>query len=130
MIDNIIAKFRRLTWRKVLDFILTRTSVLFNDRLYLKLKYRLYFNKELNLANPTGFNEKLNWLKLNYRKPEFTRMVDKNQVKEIVSGLIGTEFVVPCYGYWKSLEEIEFEKLPERVFLKSTHDSGGGILVD
>ena len=31
---------------------------------YLKLVYKIKTGKKLNLKNPTGFNEKLNWLRM------------------------------------------------------------------
>lgn len=112
------------------DFISTKISKLYSDEKYIKLKYRLRFNSEINLDNPKGFNEKLNWMKLNYRNPMFTMMADKYWVKQYVAEKIGKEYVVPCLGCWKSVDDIDFRELPEKVFLKSTHDSGGGILVD
>ena len=57
-------------------------------------------------------------------------MADKYWVKQYVAEKIGKQYVVPCYGYYKSVNEIEYDKLPDKVFLKSTHDSGGGMLVD
>ena len=114
----------------MIDYISTKLTRFYSDERYIRLKYRLHFNKEINLVNPKGFNEKLNWLKLNFRNPLFTMMADKYWVKQYVANKIGKEYVVPCYGCWKSVDEIDFDYLPEKCFLKSTHDSGGGILVD
>lgn len=38
----------------------------------------------LDLESPKTFNEKLQWLKLYNRKPEYTQMVDKYEVKKLV----------------------------------------------
>lgn len=114
----------------MIDYLSTKFTKLYSDEKYIRLKYRLRFGKEIDLNNPQGFCEKLNWMKLNYRNPLFTMMADKYWVKPFVADKIGSEYVVPCYGCWKSVDEIDFAKLPEKVFLKSTHDSGGGILVD
>lgn len=114
----------------LIDILLTCFSKLFDDLTYIKLKYRISFGYVINLDAPKGFNEKLNWLKLNYHNPMFTMMVDKYWAKLYVGRLIGEEYVVPCYGCWRRVDEIDFNSLPERVFLKSTHDSGGGILID
>ena len=51
------------------------------DEAYLRLRYYLVFHKRLNLKNPKTFNEKLQWLKLYDRNPEYTRMVDKFEAK-------------------------------------------------
>ena len=55
-----------------------------SDQTFIKIKYRLSLGKKLNLKNPQTFNEKLQWLKLNDRKPEYTNMVDKYAVKEYI----------------------------------------------
>ena len=102
----------------------------FDDELYLKEMFRMIFRKDLNLSNPRTFNEKMNWLKLHDRNPLYTVLADKYWVKKYVANLIGEEFVVPCYGCWKSIEEIDFNKLPEQFFLKMNHDSQKGVCID
>ena len=62
---------------------------IFPDEPYLKLLYRLKLGEKLNLNNPQTFNEKLNWLKLFDRRPEYTQMVDKIEVKQLVSSIVG-----------------------------------------
>ncbi len=114
----------------LLDYITTKLSKYYSDENYIKLKYKLHFSKDINLENPTGFNEKLNWMKLNYRNPMFTMMADKYWVKQYVADKIGKQYVVPSYGCWRTVDEIDFDKLPSKCFLKSTHDSGGGMLLD
>lgn len=47
------------------------------DDIYLKILYKATINKKLNLKNPKTLNEKLQWLKLYDRNPEYTKMVDK-----------------------------------------------------
>ena len=101
-----------------------------SDKTYLKWVYRIVFGKKLDIDNPQTFNEKLCWMKVNYRKPILTQLADKYRVKQIVAKNIGEKYVVPCYGTWKQVDDIDFSKLPQRVFLKSNHDSGGGVLVD
>ena len=59
------------------------------DKQYLKLRYKRTFGKKLNLDNPQTFNEKLQWLKLYDRRPEYTIMVDKYAVKKYVADKIG-----------------------------------------
>lgn len=65
------------------------------DKPYLKLCYRLKTHKKLNLDNPQSFNEKLQWLKLYDRKPEYTMMVDKYRVREYIKEKIGEEYLIP-----------------------------------
>ena len=69
-----------------LFFYLKRWGLLDNlsDVAYLKWMYRAYTGEKLNLKTPKTFNEKMQWLKLNNRKPEYTLMVDKYEGKEYV----------------------------------------------
>lgn len=97
----------------------------FSDEKYIKEFYKYKLDKKLNLDNPKDFNEKLQWLKINDRNPEYTKLVDKYEVKQIVSKKIGEEYIIPTIGIYNSFEEINFDKLPEKFVIKCTHDSGG-----
>ena len=81
-------------------------------------------NKKLNLKNPKTFNEKLQWLKLYDRKPEYTKMVDKYEAKKYVAEKIGEEYIIPTLGVWDNFDDIDFDSLPNQFVLKCTHDSG------
>jgi hypothetical protein len=80
--------------------------------------------KKLNLRNPKTFNEKIQWLKLHDRKPEYSKLVDKVTAKEIVGEIIGKEYIIPTLGVWNCFDEINFDLLPNQFVLKCTHDSG------
>jgi hypothetical protein len=97
------------------------------DKMYVKILYRLKTGRTCNLKNPTTFNEKLQWLKLYDRKPEYTQMVDKYEVKKFVADKIGDKYVIPLLGVWDSFDEIDFDKLPNKFVLKATH-AGGTII--
>lgn len=94
------------------------------DEKYIKIKYRLEMKEKLDLQNPQTFNEKLQWLKLHDRNPEYTKMVDKYEAKEYVGNIIGRKYIIPTLGVWDKFEDIEFEKLPNQFVLKPTHTSG------
>lgn len=96
-----------------------------DDEKYVKLIYKRRNGVDLDLENPKLYTEKLNWMKLHDRRSEYTTMVDKYGVKELVSKLIGNEYVIPILGVWDRFDEIDFGKLPDRFVLKVTHDSGG-----
>ena len=98
------------------------------DKTYLKIKYRLKIGKKLNLKNPKTFNEKLQWLKLNDRKPIYTKLVDKYEVRKYIQEKIGEEYLIPLIDVYNNVEEINFEKLPNQFVLKCTHDSGGIVI--
>lgn len=98
------------------------------DKLYLQLMYFKHFRKFINFNNPKSFNEKIQFLKLKYRSNELTEMADKYKVKQYVSQLIGNEYVIPTLGVWNTIEEINFDELPEKFVLKCNNDSGGVVI--
>jgi len=98
------------------------------DEAYLKIAYRIKTGKKLHLTPPVTFNEKLQWLKLHDRRPEYTMMVDKYEVKKYVAGKIGEEHIIPTYGVWDRFDDIDFDQLPDQFVLKCTHDSGGLVI--
>ncbi len=110
--------------RKILD----KVSRIIPDKMYLKIKFRLKMGKRLDLKNPKTFNEKLQWLKLYDRKPEYSVMVDKCDAKTYVADIIGEEYIIPTLGVWDSIDEIDFEALPEKFVIKCTNDSGGLVI--
>ncbi|MBS5681972.1 MAG: glycosyl transferase [Clostridium sp.] len=65
-----------------------KLSRLIPDRIYLQIVYFRHFKKFIDFDNPKTFNEKIQWLKLNYRKEEYTNLVDKYRVKQYITKLI------------------------------------------
>ena len=68
--------------RKLVRYILFKTARLWPDKIYLKWYFYSRVGYKLDLNNPKTFNEKLQWLKLNNRKPEMVKMVDKVDAKD------------------------------------------------
>lgn len=99
-----------------------------SDKEKIRLEYKLHFGKYPNLKNPQTFNEKLQWLKLHDRKESYSKMVDKYDVKDYVSKIIGEEYIIPTIGLYNKFEEIDFENLPNQFVIKCTHDSGGLVI--
>lgn len=100
-----------------------------DDTAYLKRMFRAMIGRNLNLENPITFNEKLQWLKLYNRKPEYSRMVDKYEAKKYVADIIGERYVIKTLGVWDSYDDIDFSSLPDSFVLKCTHDSGGLAII-
>ena len=99
------------------------------DETYLKLLFKYSMGYPLDLEHPKTYNEKLQWLKLHDRKPLYTQLVDKLAVKDYVAEKLGPEYVVPVIGGpWDSVDEIDFDALPDQFVLKCTHDSGGVVV--
>lgn len=126
MISKIKKVFKKPLW--IIVFLNNRGLHILEDEKYLKILYKLVFNKELNLSNPITFNEKLQWLKINDRKEIYTKMVDKYEAKNYVADVIGKEYIIPTIGIYNKLSDIDLSKLPDKFVMKCTHDSGGLII--
>ena len=99
------------------------------DRLSLKIMFRLRLHQKLDLKNPKTFNEKMQWIKLYDRRPEYVRMVDKLRVRDYIAEKIGEEHLIPLLGHWDRYEDIDFRSLPDQFVLKCNHDSGSVKIV-
>ena len=112
--------------RIIAQALLRRTARYFHDdKLYLSLLWRSYMGYKLDWENPRTFCEKIQWLKLYNRKPEYTKMVDKYAVKEYVANKIGVKYIIPTLGVWDRPEDIDWDMLPDKFVLKTTHGGGG-----
>ena len=98
------------------------------DRRYIKLYYQMRVGQKLNIDNPTTLNEKLQWLKFNYRFPLQTVVSDKLLVRDYVKEKIGEKYLIPLLGSWEKYSDIDFSKLPNKFVLKCNHDSGGLVV--
>lgn len=113
----------------VLALLRTVGTYILSDKLYLQWYYRLTMGEPLDLKNPKKLTEKLQWLKLHNRIPQYTTMVDKYAVKQYVAERIGQKYIIPTLGVWDKAEEIDFDILPNRFVLKTTHGGGGGGII-
>jgi len=100
------------------------------DKVYMQIYYFAQFKHFIDFKNPKTYNEKLNWLKLNDRNPEYTNMVDKYEAKKYVANIIGEQYIIPTLGIYEKFEDIDFEKLPNKFVIKCTHDSEGVVICD
>lgn len=124
-------KFVRFIVDPNFRFSILSSRGMYNNMLdidFLKKKYKLTTGKDLNLDNPQTYNEKLQWLKLYYRKPIMSTMVDKVEAKKYVADLIGEKYIIPTLGVWERFEDIDFDILPNQFVLKCSHDSGGLVI--
>ena len=100
------------------------------DEWYLRARFRVRIGRPLHLNPPRTFSEKLQWLKLYAYEPFMSTLVDKYESRRYVAEKAGEEYIIPLLGGpWKSFDEIDFDALPDKFVLKTTHDSGGIVIV-
>ena len=100
------------------------------DKTMLKIQYRIKLGRKLDLKNPKRFSEKLQWYKLNYKNPLMIQCVDKYDVREYIKSKGYSDILIPCYGVFDSVEEINWEQLPSSFVIKDTLGGGGnGVII-
>ena len=109
---------------EVRNFILNMLSFI-PDSLMLKIQYRIKLGRKLNLKNPKRYTEKLQWYKINYRNPIMHKCVDKYGVREYVKDKGLEKILVPLIKKYDSVSDIDWNELPDKFVLKTTHGSGG-----
>lgn len=99
-----------------------------SDKAYLTIQFRTQCGYFINWKNPQTFSEKFQWLKVNDHNSEYSKMVDKYEAKKYVASIIGDEYIIPTLYTWNSVDDIDWDLLPNRFVLKCTHDSGGIVV--
>lgn len=96
------------------------------DILHVHTRFRRELGRELDLANPRTFNEKLQWLKLYRRPPGLNQLVDKWAVRRFVEQKVGSKHLNELFGVFENADELEaaLGKLPRALVVKPNHWSG------
>lgn len=82
-----------------------------------------------DLANPKGYNDKINWLKIHDQMAEHVICCDKLLVRAYVADRVGRGCLLNVYQVARNVDQIVFDALPERYVLKTNHDSGSVYVV-
>lgn len=98
------------------------------DKAYLKMIYLMETGQKLNLKYPKTYSEKLQWIKLFDRKTLYTKLVDKYEVRKYIAATIGENYLIKLIGTYNSVDEIDWNVLPNAFVLKCTHGSGSNII--
>lgn len=111
-------------WRRIVMF----SEPFLSDEKYIEFAFKHKIGYQLNLNAPRSYNEKLQWLKLNDIHPEYSKLVDKVEVKKHVSDKIGDKYIIKTIGVWDRIEKIDWDNLPNQFVIKATNDSGGVVV--
>lgn len=97
----------------------------------INLKYKKVFGREIDWENPKTYNEKLNVTKLYDVTDLKTQLTDKILVSDWVRKRVGNECkLIPLIASFDSVDEIDFDKLPEKYVMKMNNDSGSVFIHD
>ena len=130
-LKQIISKNEKLYfYLKILMFkVSSLISLFIDDETFLKIQYFLRTGKRLNLENPRLYNEKIQWLKLFYKNPLLNKCVDKWEVRDYVASKGFSEILIPAFGPYDSIYNIDIKELPDQFIVKLTNGSGFNEIV-
>lgn len=100
-----------------------------SDRSVIARQFLRTFGYPLDWANPRTLNEKLNWMKLNFRDPLQRVAADKFAVREHVKMWVGEKYLIPLIRTYDRAEDIRLADLPAAFVLKVNHGSGQNWIV-
>lgn len=100
--------------------------------LYLKIIYRWYHKKPLNIKKPKRYTEKLYWLKKYNGRPEnvelIRRVYDKYRARSYIAEKGYEKYLPKLYGVYENSSEIDFNNLPEKYVLKISQSNGSNYI--
>jgi len=60
---------------------------------------------------------------------KWTEYSDKYEVRKYIESLGLKDILTECYGVWDSIDDVDFNSLPDTFVIKCTHDCGSTIIV-
>lgn len=91
--------------------------------------YKRVMGRELNWGNPHNLIEKIYWLIFNTDTSLWSICADKYHVRDFVKERGCSNMLNKLYGYWESVEDIDYNSLPSSFVMKTTNSSGQIIVV-
>ena len=82
-----------------------------------------------DLKNPETYTQKIQWAEIYENDPRKTTYSDKVAVREWISETIGDEYLIKSLGVFSNVDDIDFDKLPDRFAIKLNNSSGFNIIV-
>lgn len=107
-------------WEKLIDE---------NPKKAIEMKWNRFYRKRFPWKNPRTLNEKVTWMEVMTDTSKWTEYTDKYEVRKHIEDLGLKDILTECYGVWERVEDIDFDKLPNKFVLKCTHDCGSTVIV-
>jgi hypothetical protein len=95
-----------------------------DDTSFTRIQFLYKFRRLPRLNHPITFNEKLQWLKLNYRDPLITKCANKSTVREYVCNQYSGDILIPQIAEFSSGSDFKLSEMPKQFVMKAAHASG------
>lgn len=93
-----------------------------------KLRYLYIMHKWPHFKHPRDLNEKINYLKFYGDTSRWPMLTDKYAVRQYIKDIGLGDILVKLYGKWDSVEEIDWDTLPDRFVMKCNNGSGDVLI--
>lgn len=93
-----------------------------------RLKYLYKLHRWPDFEHPKDINEKINWLKFYGDTSLWPLLADKYRVRDYVKERGLEDCLIPLIGKWDSVEEIDWESLPNQFVMKCNNGSGDVVV--
>lgn len=121
--------YKKIIRSKKLRFKILRMLSFIPDKTMLRVQYRIKCGHKLPLKEPKRYTEKIQWYKLFYRDPIMRQCADKYLVREYVRSKGYEDILNVLYAVFKTPDEIDLERLPDKFVLKLSNGSSTNLLV-
>ena len=89
-----------------------------------RLKFFYKFHRWPDFEHPKDLNEKINWMKFYGDTSLWPDLTDKYKVREYIEKVGLADTLVKLYGKWDSVDEIDWDGLPNQFVMKMNNGSG------
>lgn len=107
--------------------ILAKAEILTPIRV-ARLKFLYKMHRWPDFERPKDVNEKINWMKFYGDTSLWSMLADKYAVRKYVADRVGEEYLIPLLGKWDSVDEIDWDSLPQQFVMKCNNGSGDVVV--
>ena len=93
-----------------------------------KLRYLYIMHKWPHFKHPRDLNEKINYLKFYGDTSKWPMLTDKYAVRKYIESIGLGNILVKLYGKWDSVEDIDWDVLPNKFVMKCNNGSGDVLI--
>lgn len=93
-----------------------------------RMKFFYKLHRWPNFEHPKDLNEKINWMKFYGDTSQWPMLADKFLVREYVTERGLGDHLIPLIGKWDSVDEVDWDILPNQFVMKCNNGSGDIII--
>ena len=111
---SFIKKLKKNKLVQISYFSLKKIGIaVLGEKRLIKRKFKSRNGYMPDLENPQTYNEKLQWLKLNYSEPFYSKCCDKYLNRKYILEKLGKDYAVPCIYACQDINDFSLEKISE-----------------